>query len=174
MDKNNTKDTIIWKGTPSHYSNLESYLFWLITFIVIVFFINWGDPQWKHWQQKFSPELLSGVSVFLLLIPLVKIISNFMVIHSTHYQLTHERIITSTGIFNRSHDELELYRIKDYQVEEPFFQRLFSLGTIILVTSDKSHPVLNLSAIREPKKIRDIIRQNVEKLRTQKGVREID
>ena len=168
------KDVIIWQGTPSHYSSLESYLFWLITFFVILFFIYWNAPQWKQWQALISPELLSGLSVFFIALPIWKLISIYLVIYSTNYQLTNERIITSTGVFSRSHDELELYRIKDYQVEEPFFQRFFSLGTIILETSDKSHPILSLLAIKDPKKIRNIIRERVEILRTTKGVREID
>ena len=168
------RNSIIWQGTPSHYSNLESYLFWTLELLVTLFFLSWNDPQWKQWQTSIPTDILSMIIVFLLALPVWKLISNYLVIHYTNYQLTTERLITSTGIMSRSHDELELYRIKDYQVEEPFFQRLFSLGTIVLETSDKSHPILSLLAVKNPRGLRDVIRERVEILRTSKGVREID
>ncbi len=38
-------------------------------------------------------------------------------------------------------NELELYRVKDIVLNEPFLLRLVGLSNIVLVTSDRSTPV---------------------------------
>ena len=71
-------------------------------------------------------------------------------------------------------DELELYRVRDYKFEQPFFLRLFSLGNIVLQTSDKSDPQVVLSAIPNGEELREKLRTHVEACRMKKGVREVD
>ena len=64
--------------------------------------------------------------------------------------------------------------MKDLTVEEPFLQRLVGRGRLILQTSDRSNPVIVLSAMHDVAALRDLIRTQVERLRAAKGVREID
>ena len=35
-------------------------------------------------------------------------------------------------------DEIELYRIKDTRVDQPFFQRLVGMGTVVVISADVS------------------------------------
>jgi hypothetical protein len=69
---------------------------------------------------------------------------------------------------------MELYRVRDYKVERPFFLRLFSLGNVILMTSDKTTPTVVISAIKKSEEGREKIRPLVEARRDAKKVREID
>jgi hypothetical protein len=69
---------------------------------------------------------------------------------------------------------MELYRVKDTTLHEPFFLRLVSLGNVEIVSSDKSTPVLVLPALRNAEALRQQIRKHVEEMRTQKRVRELD
>jgi uncharacterized membrane protein YdbT with pleckstrin-like domain len=77
-------------------------------------------------------------------------------------------------VFNKSTDQIELYRIKDIRLYESFFMRLFGLGNILIITSDKTYHHLNLNAIKEPEIVKDLLRQAVEEIREIKKVREID
>ncbi len=77
-------------------------------------------------------------------------------------------------MLNRKTDELELYRVRDYQLVEPFFLRLFSLGNVVLRTSDRSNPVVTIKAVENGEELREKLRQYVEECRTHKGVREFD
>jgi len=92
----------------------------------------------------------------------------------TVYEVTNQRIKLKTGILNQEIDECELYRVRDYKVVKPFFQRIFGLGKIELVTSDRSNSNINLNGIKDPENLYNLIRDNVEKIRRKTGTREID
>jgi len=87
------------------------------------------------------------------------------------YEVTTERIKVSRGIFSRRTDEMELYRVKDLTLIEPFFFRLFGLGSVIITTNDASTPTLTIHAVRRVKELREELRQAVEVCRDKKRVR---
>ena len=92
----------------------------------------------------------------------------------TVYEVTDQRIKLKTGILSQEIDECELYRVRDYRVVKPFFQRIFGLGRIELVTSDRSNSNINLDGIKDPENVYNLIRDNVEKIRRKTGTRELD
>jgi uncharacterized membrane protein YdbT with pleckstrin-like domain len=112
--------------------------------------------------------------LFWLVIPIFIILWKWLVVKNTKYELTTERLKIRHGVLNKKMDDLELYRVRDFKLERPFILRLFSLGNIILQTSDKSHPVVILRAIRNGEQIREQIRNMVEACRVKKRVREVD
>lgn len=112
--------------------------------------------------------------LFWLVIPLLIILWKWLAIKNTKYELTTERLTTRHGVLNKKTDELELYRVRDYKYEQPFFLRLFSLGNIVLQTSDKSDPQVVLRAIPNGEELREKLRTQVEACRLKKGVREVD
>jgi len=117
--------------------------------------------------------LLCGLFSWLI-IPLFIMFWYYLKTKYSLYELTTERLITTKGVFNKSTEQIELYRVKDIRLEEPFLMRIFSLGNILLVTSDKTLGVILLPAMNNPKKLKDDIRYIVEKQREKKGVREMD
>ena len=90
------------------------------------------------------------------------------------YEISSEEIRMDSGILNRRHDFLELYRVKDYAVDQPFLYRLFGLGYLTLYTSDRTDPVFILKAIPNPEEKYRIIRDLVEQNRKAKHVFEVD
>ncbi len=119
-------------------------------------------------------EFIKWGLLFWLVFPLFIILWKWLIIKNTKYELTTERFRTRYGILNKKMDELELYRVKDYQLDIPFFLRIFSLGNIILETSDKSHPVVVIKAVPDYEKLIERIRKHVEERRDKKRVREVD
>ena len=119
-------------------------------------------------------QILNIISFILwswtLFIPLII----YLKTRFTVYEVTNQRIKLKTGILNQEIDECELYRIRDYKVVKPFFQRIFGLGKIELVTSDRSNSNINLNGIKDPENLYNLIRDNVEKIRRKTGTREID
>lgn len=98
----------------------------------------------------------------------------WLVVKNIKFELTTERLKTYHGVLNKHTDDMELYRVRDYKVERPFFLRLFSLGNVILMTSDKTTPTVVISAIKKSEEVREKIRPLVEARRDAKKVREID
>ena len=117
--------------------------------------------------------LLLGL-FFWLVIPLFVILWKWLVVKNMKYELTTERLRMRHGVLNKKLDELELYRVRDYKLDQPFFLRIFSLGNIIMQTSDRSHPTVVIQAIPEAEALREQLRTYVEACRTRKGVRELD
>jgi uncharacterized membrane protein YdbT with pleckstrin-like domain len=120
------------------------------------------------------PFYVLWLLLFWLVIPLFILLWQWLVVRNTIYELTTERLKLRRGVLNKHMDEVELYRVRDYQLEQPLFLRLFGLGNIALQTSDRSHPVLRLRAIRNGEQLYEQIRAAVEECRTRKGVRELD
>jgi uncharacterized membrane protein YdbT with pleckstrin-like domain len=87
------------------------------------------------------------------------------------YEVTTERIRKTVGIMSRRLDEIEHYRVQDIVLLEPFWQRLFGLGTLRITTMDNSHPELVIEAIRGARDLREQLRHSVEAARDRKRVR---
>jgi uncharacterized membrane protein YdbT with pleckstrin-like domain len=115
--------------------------------------------------------LLCLVGVGLLII-LVKWIENV----ATTYELTDERLIIRSGIFAKSIDEIELYRVKDIRMVYSMVGGWAGIGTLILTSSDPttSGAPLVIRDIVDCERRRETIRGLVDKARRKRGVRELD
>ena len=71
-------------------------------------------------------------------------------------------------------DQLELYRVKDIRIEQPFFLRLVGLSNVILKTSDRTNAIVTIPAVANGKELRDILRLAVETRRNEKNVHAIN
>ena len=127
------------------------------------------------WEGSPSPLIHLGLylsCIFLLPVPFA--LWWYWQAKTTRYSLTSERLVCQQGVFHRSQDEIELYRIKDYTVTAPLLYRWLGIANLVLITSDRTHPKLTLEGIPDSYQVKELIRTQVEALRTQKGVREID
>jgi uncharacterized membrane protein YdbT with pleckstrin-like domain len=159
----------VWQGTPSQLINASQFLLWGAVLVAVLAAGILGMGSMAD-----VPSAAVLLFIAALLLPSAMIVWKWLVIANTHYELTTQRLRTRTGILNKHFDELELYRVRDYKLEQPFIQRLFSLSTVILTTSDKSNPLLVLKAIPRGELLREQMRTHVEEARMRRGVREID
>ena len=110
-----------------------------------------------------------------LVFPLFMSLARYLQTRFTRIEITSERIRITVGVFSRRMEELELYRVKDTSIAEPFLLRvLFKLGHLVLRTSDASNPLLVIPALPDVRHLREELRGCVEKIRAVKGVRELD
>ncbi len=109
--------------------------------------------------------------LFLLPVPVGIAAWKWLELKCRTYEVTTERIKVSRGILSRRTDEMELYRVKDLTLIEPFFFRLCGLGSLIITTNDASTPTLTIHAVRRVKELREDLRQAVEACRDKKRVR---
>ena len=90
------------------------------------------------------------------------------------FELTSERLKMTQGIFSKVTETLELYRVKDIEVLQPFIYRTVGLENIKVNTSDLSSPVILMDGISQKVGLADKLRNQVEIIRAQKNVRELD
>ena len=88
----------------------------------------------------------------------------------TKYTCTAEKFIVESGIFSTKEEEIRLYRILDLTLARSFWQRIFGLGTICCDTVDKSSPRLVIKNIKNPRNVKELVSEAVEKERMKKRV----
>ena len=89
----------------------------------------------------------------------------------TKYSLSEDRLFCETGFLNLKSDEVLLYRVRDLQLTMTLGQRVFSVGTVCGVSSDKSIPHLNLKNVKHPRQVKELIHQNVEAAKDRRRMR---
>ena len=89
----------------------------------------------------------------------------------TRYALSDDRLFISVGFLNIRDDEVLLYRVRDIDTERSLFQRLFGVGTVIVMSSDKTMPNLVLKNIKDPVFVKELIHKQVEEMKIQRRVR---
>ena len=89
----------------------------------------------------------------------------------TRYCLSEDRLFCETGLFNLKSDEVLLYRVRDLQLNISLGQRIFGVGTVCVISSDKSIPHLDLKNIKQPRQVKELIHQNVEAAKDKRRMR---
>lgn len=60
-----------------------------------------------------------------------------MPISFTRYALSEDRLFLRRGFLNVRHDEIVLYRVRDLRVSVSLWQRIFGVGSVTVVSTDK-------------------------------------
>ena len=89
----------------------------------------------------------------------------------TRYALSKDRLFVSVGFLNIKDDEILLYRVRDIDTSRNLWQRLFGVGTVIIMSSDKSMPTLVLKNIKDPVATKELIHEQVEEMKIRRRVR---
>ena len=89
----------------------------------------------------------------------------------TRYSLTEDRLFLSIGFLNIRDDEVLLYRVRDINTSRTFGQRLFGVGTVTVMSSDKSMPTLVMKNIKNPMAVKELLHEQVEEMKIRRRVR---
>jgi uncharacterized membrane protein YdbT with pleckstrin-like domain len=94
-------------------------------------------------------------------------------IRNVRYLITPEYIRVSRGIFFKRIDQVELFRVKDYIITQPFVLQAFRLMDLTLKSTDGENPVIWLRGIPESD-ITDTIRDRVQEARKHNKIYELN
>jgi hypothetical protein len=100
----------IWTGSPSQVKNTFPFVFAVlaalgILFLTLVF--------------KFWPPGVGFVGI-----PAIYGLCRWLSVRAQQFELTSERLLTSRGFLTRTTHSLELYRVKDMSVVQPFADQI--------------------------------------------------
>mgnify|MGYP002634377241 CR=1 FL=1 len=76
---------------------------------------------------------------------------------SNYYRLTNQRLIHKTGVLRQVTDRIEVIDMDDVTYVQGIVERLLSVGTIHISSSDRTHPRLDLRGIDDVQRIADLI-----------------
>ena len=124
-----------------------------------------------------EPAVLPGLGALLLTI--VTLGFAYLVFYfrrgGIKYRITTQRIVIDSGIFSKKMDQIDLYRVNDFQVERPFSQRVLGTGNIRITTFDKLNPEVVMHGVKGDVVILyEKIRAASEAAKQARGVRVVD
>ena len=88
----------------------------------------------------------------------------------TVYELTEEKLLITTGVFNLREEEIRLYRIMDVTLKRSFGERLFGLGTIHCCSADRTAPDFDIRRIKRSREVKEQLSELIEAERMAKRV----
>ena len=88
----------------------------------------------------------------------------------TRYTLTKDKLIITVQFLYLHEEEIRLYRIMDVTLKQSLLQRLFGVGTIHCCSVDVSSPEFEISSVKMPRKVRDILSEAVDTQRKERNV----
>jgi uncharacterized membrane protein YdbT with pleckstrin-like domain len=149
----------VWTGSPSQWLNAGWFAFCGLGAVgLLVLGLAVGQP----------------IVALGALVPVAYAVAKVLKVRTTRIEVTTERITTTVGIFSRHKWDIELYRVKDTTLHQPFLLRLVGRANIRIISSDRSQPNITLPALPNAEWLRQQVRTNVERLRLKRGVREMD
>jgi uncharacterized membrane protein YdbT with pleckstrin-like domain len=109
--------------------------FKIVPFLVAAFGFLW--LAWHYW-----PGL-----VWLAATSAIFAVYRYLYIRRIIYTVTAEYLQVSRGLFFRRVDTIELFRVKDYTLEQPLLLQILRLMDLQLFTTDPLNPVVWLRGI---------------------------
>jgi len=96
-----------------------------------------------------------GLGLIVVLVFVVKIVRLKM----TRYEVSPDRIEWSRGILDRRVDNLDMFRVIDLKMRRSVFDCIVGIGTVGLITTDKSDPEFEFEKVHRPRELYDIIKK---------------
>lgn len=96
-----------------------------------------------------------GLSTIVALILVIKIVKLKM----TYYEVSAERIEWERGIFDRKVDNLDMFRVIDLKLRRTIFDVILGIGTVALITTDKTDPEFVFEKVRDCRLLYDVIKK---------------
>jgi uncharacterized membrane protein YdbT with pleckstrin-like domain len=120
-------------------------------------------------EWRYGPLALTALAFLILL---WKWFENL----AARFDVCRDRLIVRRGIFIKSLDEIELYRVKDIRLDFSLINQMAGIGTITVTSSDETTrgAPLALRHVEQAAARRETLRDLVDKARQKRRVREID
>ncbi len=89
----------------------------------------------------------------------------------TRYAMSKDRLFFSVGFLSVRDEEVLLYRIRDISIRRTLWQRMIGVGSINVVSADKSTPQLTLKNVKHPLDVKELLHANVEECKIRRRMR---
>jgi len=139
---------IYFEGTPSVWAMAGSFILGILV-LGLAGFIAYYYPQYQ------GAWVGLGLAVLVFLWLFVKII----ILKSFAYRVTSDRIEFEEGVFSKRLDNIDLFRITDLQLNQSLLDRVLTIGTIELVTTDSNQPTCWIYKIKNPRPVFEILKK---------------
>jgi len=96
-----------------------------------------------------------GLGLIVVLILVIKMFRLKMI----RYEVSPDRIEWSRGILDRRVDNIDMFRVIDLKMRRSVFDVIFGIGTVGLITTDKTDPEFEFEKVHRSRELYDIIKK---------------
>lgn len=174
-------EEILFTCKTSQTKNIPKIIIFGIFSAILIKFANY-TPDILFMVDKYYP--VEGINFkkesdriilsILLTIMWANVLWTAIALHCTEYHFAEDRLIKEFGVLNKYKENLEFYRIKDYSIFRSFISRIFRLSDLTIISTDRTHPRLDLRGITNFNDKHQLFRKYVEKSTETGRGREID
>ncbi len=167
-EETNDDDNILFAGRPSLWGTVPTMVKGTILIVIAVLLVrfpleNMVDNLLNLKLTESQSLMVGGIrfiaglglGIIVVLILLLKIVKLKM----TYYEISPDRIEWSRGILDRQVDNLDMFRVIDLKMRRSLLDCIFGIGTVGLITTDKSDPEFVFQKIRRPRELYDAIKK---------------
>lgn len=81
------------------------------------------------------------------------------------------KLFCETGLLTSHFEEVQLYRIEDFSLNQTFTNKIWGVGNIRIKSNDKSAPIFDIVRIKRPYEVYDILTSLVARDRKDRNFR---
>jgi uncharacterized membrane protein YdbT with pleckstrin-like domain len=101
--------------------------------------------------REYGAFAIIALAVLMCLVRIVQL-------KSISYEVSPDRIEWSRGIFSRKIDNLDMFRVIDLKLHRSLLDCVLGIGTITLITNDKTDPEFKFTKISAPRELYNILK----------------
>ena len=163
-----TKDNVLFEGRPSLWGMTGAVIKGLFFIVVAGLLVKLPLEDMANallgLKLTESQALAFGRYRVIAGVALAALVMLFLVIKMVrlkmiYYEVTADRIEWSRGIFDRRVDNLDMFRVIDLKMRRTVFDCILGIGTVGLITTDKTDPEFVFEKIRDSRRLYDIIKK---------------
>ena len=160
------QEETIFDGPPSWMGRFSAFVFtWIVALLLIVI-----------------PIVLQVAGVVVpwwgfalgILFALVVVLAQFGYHRTISYRITNYRIDFERGLLTRRIDSLVLWHADDLHFKQTLLERMLGVGSMEVVSDDKSNPRLQLKSIPNARAIFEKLKTCILNAKRQRGLLQLD
>jgi hypothetical protein len=154
------REEVYFQGTPLMRGEVgKLLLFWFLALLMLV-------PIYfrREWYVILPCVVLALLFLFIPWIQ-TKLI---------RYRVSNYRIDFERGLLSKRIDTLELWHVEDISFRQSLIDRVLGVGTIVVVSHDRTTPQLELKSLPNPRPLFDSLKQRIISVKRQRGVIKMD
>jgi membrane protein YdbS with pleckstrin-like domain len=155
---------VLFAGSPSLWGAVPAVLKGLVIIVLAVLLIKIPIESLLGSKLTQSQALVFAryrfiVGLGISLAAVCYIVIRLIRLRMVYYEVTPDRIEWNRGILDRKVDNLDMFRVIDLKLRRSTIDCILGIGTVALITTDKSDPEFVFEKIRYPRSLYDIIKK---------------
>jgi membrane protein YdbS with pleckstrin-like domain len=162
----------LWKGSPSAKALLGAILGGAVFALLVggLTFVLYHpalalagslSPELRRFVRANEEGLHLAAIAFVVTVvglKLARLAWRLAVLKSHHYRITSQRILIESGVFAKQIEEIDMRTVGDLEFRQGLVERLLGIGTVTVISSDRTTERIRLMGLERPRDLRELIR----------------